>query len=465
MIYRAIHQWYMSSSGIRQRMPAIVLHTSCVNYPTEHLRKLSLLPIPWLLPDNVVWELRLLRSSKTYGQRAELILNHARQSKFRLLPRHRGQWDLEQLYRDCQYPIHPEQVYSGPVVFAFGDLNKMDEFMQHAVDAPNFYILINGGWHPVQNQAAVFPLSKAAGRQMRRSTPLSAGASIGPLAALPSILCSSRSRPLQAALFQPTGNSGSYARIYTCTVFPDLYVKVYKERAMSGSFARKLDRLTELASIASDLPLALPRELLREENGGIIGFTMRRCEGKPLRNLICNGWDGHDPTAVFRNLTLLLLELHCRHIIVNDLSFNNIMVDSSDNVFLVDCDSFQIFDYPGGGITDIYRHPDIGCAYCHAVLRQPRHEYFAFAVLLFQCLFYDDPLRQIQQADDDRTLNWNNAAFPLDIWGKYGSNANRSLLELWEQQDLQIRKLFADTFHFRSDCSFGAWIRAMDLLA
>ena len=192
---------------------------------------------------------------------------------------------------------------------------------------------------------------------------------------------------------------------------------------------------------------------------------MPKCEGSALRDYVLTGWKGHDLELILKRLILLLLELHNLHIIVNDLSGNNILIDDSDHVSIVDCDSFQLLHYPGGAVTEIYRHPEISSQHFRDSLREPRHEYFAFAVLVFQCLFYDIPLRQRQDTAEDIELNWTNASFPLDVitGPEQAKKANPDILRLWEQQPEAIRRIFSDEFLFRGDHSLGAWIRALEL--
>ena len=151
------------------------------------------------------------------------------------------------------------------------------------------------------------------------------------------------------------------------------------------------------------------------------------------------------------------------HIHVNDLSFNNVLIDTKDNVGFVDCDSFQITNYPGGGITKIYQHPEISDAEFSTKLREPRHEYFALAVLLFQCIFGDEPLRQVQFAFDDTELNWNTATFPLQI-DDYSNKSNKSIQAIWFKQPRELRKAFFDEFTFRQDISIGSWTRILGII-
>lgn len=455
MIYKAIDQWYQIWNG---SMPWLVLHTSCVNYSLESLQKLAALPLAWILPDNVRWELRLLCQSVKFGPKAAFLLKHARKD----VP-----WDLEQLYRNCCCPVDLQALGMDTVVFAFGDQNKLDEFLDQAAPLTGRYVLLNRGWNCRKDDAVVYPLARIGARRCRRVQPLSIGRPAVPIGALSGVACPQSGELLCGMDFTPTGKSGAYAEICTSDRFPDKYVKLYTGCYVTGNDARKLRKLSTLPRVAGHLLLAWPEQLLTTENDSVVGYTMPVCTGRRLRDFVYGGWEenGMDAGAleqVLRNLFLLLLELHCLHIMVNDLSYNNVLVDDRCRVHLVDCDSFQVFDYPGGRITELYGHPQIDMERCGDTLRQPRHEYFALAVLLFQSLLYGNPLQR--QVEDDRQLNWKDDSFPLDLRAEDCTRANGSIRAIWEGLDEKIKQIFADEFHFRSDNSLGAWIRALELL-
>lgn len=467
MIYSAIKQWYYASRTSDRVPIGIVLHTSCVNYPEEELRALKTLPIFWVLPDNVRWELRLLSESRIFGHKAALLLEGAAERRPPESWGKAGKWDLEQLYRTCSAPVQPEDLFPGRLIFAFGDLNKLDEFLARVRPITGHFVLINSEWSCVKGYPTVFPLEKAMSGSMRRAKPLSFGMKIPKLSTISGLECQSyRKGPtvVTGRDFEPTGKSGSYAQIYTSSRFPNKYVKIYKERTLAGNYARKLYRLATLKNSIGPYPLALPETLLVIGGDQVAGFTMPRCKGRTIRELLRIDWEKRDLGSIFKSLLLLLLELHCLHILVNDLSINNILVDEDDRIYLVDCDSFQVFHYPGGGITPAYRHPEIQAGRCNEILREPRHEYFAFAVLMFMLLFFVEPLQQCQGEDDDRPLEWDCVKFELDLDDADNGRVNKRMLQAWIDQDPALKKLFADTFHFRSDHSFGAWIRALELL-
>lgn len=259
--------------------------------------------------------------------------------------------------------------------------------------------------------------------------------------------------------------SGSYAHICASPDCPGKLIKVYKHAAATGTLLSKLTYLKRLSQGLSDPRLALPQELL-VHNGQALGFTMASCPGKKIFFHISTGsWPGDTLGTALQDLALLLLELHCLHIMANDLSFNNVLVDEQGHVSLVDCDSFQVCSYPGGKITPTYQHPEIDSQRCNDTLRYPKHECFAFAVLAFQCIFNcQNPLMQKHQTLDADDMNWSNTPFPLEASASQSASVNPNMLASWLEQPYSIRQAFADEFHFRRPHSLGFWIRELGLL-
>lgn len=464
MIRNALNNWHIVHRSVEHAV--LILHTSCLNYGLDELKRLYALPfLTWVLPDNVYWELVCLRDSPYFRERAEFLLEKA----------NRAAWDLEQLYDTCTAEhVAPATISRMPAVFLFGDLLKQDEFLRHVRAADNAYIVLRSGWDALQyEQISVYRLADARRFHMCKPVPTGQYAKIPKLPALTlwtDAQCRGRAIPGRA--LRPTDMDGAYARIYIDDDrFPGQFVKFYHAAAYYAAHLERLQRLRTAGQRQPlrDLPLAMPLELLYCPQG-CAGYTMRPCRGERLRVFVCEtdrDWSGHDLAQVFRRLFRILLELHTAHILVNDLSYNNVLVDDADRVSLVDCDSFQIYNYPGGGVTRFYCHPEIQIDDCYNVLREPRHEYFALAVLLYQCLFLsENPLTQVQDGGDENSLDWHAPAvrFPLDVHGFYRAlRANESIFDTWMDNPEAIRKAFADAFHFRRDVSVGAWIRTLGL--
>lgn len=464
-MFKNMVSWYREQTQRGQKEFALVLHTSCVNYEDTLLEQMERLPLRWFLPHSVRCELQLLAQGKIFQPQAQRILSRAEADDRRMGSW--GRWDLEQLYRAAIGG--PEERYQGSLIFWFGDLNKQDEFLWNVRRLPNRHqILLLNGWDCSQSCGGVRCVNELREASYRRCQVLSRGMPTGPVETL--ILCDDEGNRFSGRELSALGLSGTHAAVYECSRYPGKLVKIYKERAFSGNQLRKLERLCLLRKAAGaelDLlaHLALPEQLLRTPQGDVVGYTMRRCPGRPLRDYRVIGWKDHDQAKILRQLLSLLVHLHTMRVLVNDLSFNNILVDEEDRVNLVDCDSFQVFHFPGGGVTELFRHPQLVQSCAPHQLKEPRHEYFSLAVLLYQFLFCADPICPLSD-DEGAELNWNNGVFPLELHGKLpgGPEVNACVLREWMRCPESLRKLFCDEFHFQEDHSFGAWIDALGLL-
>lgn len=453
-----------------------VFHTSCVNYTLKELNWLSETKIRWILPDSVRIELELLRDSPSYGRRAAFILDQAARFGRPGTLYDGSVWDLEQLYENHSRRISTNDIFGGCLLFIFGDLLKMYEFLACAMKLPGHYVLHNIAWN-CMNDGVVKALSLHQQTLRREADAFWNGANVRPISAgLPQ-------PPLDQMLRLriPTASGkvydrihgssfvylgcGNNANVYSHRDFPGKAIKIFHESAATENVAQKLSNLSVLNfKRLGHLPLALPEDPVYTEEGKQIGFTMRMIDGRPITDFyLCNSWQGLVPQKIIKNLLALLVELHCNHIIVNDLSFHNVLVDRDSRVYLIDCDSFQFLNTPGGACTEIYQHPEVmNQHYCDR-LRQPRHEYFALAVLLFQCCIFGNPLAE-RNVDNDQQRSWKQSAFPLDFQRLHYEKANGAILRSWNRQDDLFRRAFSDAFHFRGDLSMGAWARALEVM-
>lgn len=199
---------------------------------------------------------------------------------------------------------------------------------------------------------------------------------------------------------------GGEARIYTVPGAPGLAAKVYhrptadhaaKLSAMLGNPPEEPVPGTEHASIA------WPTELLLspDHRARVLGFLM------PLVDNMAPIIDFYHPKTrrfnhplfnylyllrMARNLAGCAAALHARGYVIGDLNESNILVSDTALVTLVDTDSFQV---PDSGNQRVFRcrvgkpeftPPELQGASFGTQDRQPEHDMFGLAVLLFQVL-------------------------------------------------------------------------------
>jgi DNA-binding helix-hairpin-helix protein with protein kinase domain len=149
--------------------------------------------------------------------------------------------------------------------------------------------------------------------------------------------------------------------------------------------------------------IAWPKDLLYDANGALVGYTMAyvanavpllqvfnpRLRAKTLPN-----FNRRYLHRTARNLAAALGALHASSYIVGDLNESNVMVTPSALVTVIDADSFQVQRRVGAkpvlhpcpvGKPE-YTPPELQGKTFMEVPRQPEHDRFGLAVLIFQLL-------------------------------------------------------------------------------
>lgn len=131
-------------------------------------------------------------------------------------------------------------------------------------------------------------------------------------------------------------------------------VKIFK--FLSDNKTKKINYLFLANGNESLLPLfcALPKALVKSKNGELIGYCMDFVDGVRLDRYIYNLSQNEDTTIIkvvklFMQIALAVRTVHLSDLVIGDLCAFNFMVENSGNVRIVDCDSFQIMNYPCEG--------------------------------------------------------------------------------------------------------------------
>lgn len=470
----------------------LVFHTSCVNFQDEDLNYLAQTGLDWCVPDNVRVELEILKENagefgpSAISCRAARILDRAKGMGLMGRVGRSAPWDLEQLYIDQGRRGSVDRgIFSGrTLVFLFGERYKMYEFLEYSRELRGHWILLlnEGEW--LCSQGRVASLSREHADLRSRARNFWSGRECMPVGVEPRACPGEKLRRIRSfacigegwpqglgipgsALGKEIG-SGSYASVHRShKALGGELVKIFTDWDLVGNGVGKIRTLVAASGDMAHLPLAMPQRMLKCNHRltNVIGYTMKELEGRPAHWIIMGEWpEDADPAQVLRRMGALLIEVHARGMLVNDLSYNNVLVSGNGKVGFVDCDSFQYQGYPGGQITPIYRHRDLEDVDCERVLRKPMHEYFAFAVLMYQLIMgVIDPLDAIVE-DVGYKRTWKNTRFPLDWDTRRSDSIGDAILERWVSQDEPTRKLFADVFCFRRSYSIGAILRDLGLL-
>lgn len=201
--------------------------------------------------------------------------------------------------------------------------------------------------------------------------------------------------PLRLAARLAAGGEGEVFRLADA---PDELVKLYSRdgRGLPASQAAKLRWATTRSDLTSHRRLAWPRRLVLDRRGQVVGFTMRRVEGRSLvalsalqlRQTRFPHWTMMHLCRVVSDIASGCEFLRQRGVLPGDVSLTNFLVDpETAQVSFIDCDSYQM-KTPDGCFRCTVHTPDFSppellrAAPGSAVLLD-QSVYFSVAVLFF----------------------------------------------------------------------------------
>ena len=169
--------------------------------------------------------------------------------------------------------------------------------------------------------------------------------------------------------------------------------KVYKpEKATS----QKLAKIQALLGKKLEYPgICLPKALLYNSQDEFVGYLMDRAEGEKISGFYrieslrekFRNWNRRDLVELCITILKKIDYLHGKGIILGDINLGNILVKTPKEVYLFDCDSYQVdsFTCPVGTIQ--FTPPELQNKGRYGTyLRSVENENFAVAVLLFSLM-------------------------------------------------------------------------------
>ncbi|MDP6039386.1 MAG: hypothetical protein QGG64_12605, partial [Candidatus Latescibacteria bacterium] len=200
--------------------------------------------------------------------------------------------------------------------------------------------------------------------------------------------------------------AGGEAKVFLLPKDPKRVAKVYHKP--TKTHAQKLSIM--LANPPGDpmanqghISIAWPVDLLQTTNGNqeVVGFLMPNIKdmnsilnfyNPQVRHQTCPLVNYQYLHRTARNLATSVGALHKRGYVIGDINESNILVSDTSRVTLVDTDSFQVSDPQTGQIYRCpvgkpeFTPPELQGISFSQIDRQPQHDLFGLAVLLFQLL-------------------------------------------------------------------------------
>lgn len=210
------------------------------------------------------------------------------------------------------------------------------------------------------------------------------------------VVISSDGRRLTLGSLLGKGGEGA---VHHITEAPNLAAKVYnpgKAKERRG----KVEAMVSARLHTNSEYVAYPIDVLKSQVGEFLGFTMKKVAGfKSIHDLYGPASRKTEfPTADTKfllraaiNLASAMASIHPNGCVIGDINHSGILVSNQALVTLIDSDSFQYRSSTATyrclvGVAE-YTPPELQGAQFDKIDRNPNHDNFGLAVLLFQLLF------------------------------------------------------------------------------
>ncbi len=286
---------------------------------------------------------------------------------------------------------------------------------------------------------------------------------------------------------------GGEGKLYE-TDYKNMVAKIYHEGKQTSEREKKI-----LYMIAHPIAgkenityrICWPKEILYDSDHVFQGFLMKQVPkgyvqlgrsvlliSRPeVQKSILPGWDRETLVQVAAGFAKLLEILHENHVLMGDVNAGNIMIHPKNawNVYLVDCDSYQIADFPCPVGKEEYTHPYMaarlgmtGKLSFEKCMRTLDEEQYSAAILIFQILmvggfpFASTSGKTLVQAMRERD-------FPYLVSAQQASEEDRKVKApdgyywmLWKNTPRQIQQAFWDTFKNWKTYSSREWLEKLN---
>jgi len=239
------------------------------------------------------------------------------------------------------------------------------------------------------------------------------------------------------------------------TDHPDRVCKIYHKDRLTTIRQKKIDLMLSRKIVKEGI--CWPIDYVKNDTGQFVGYLMPRAKGKPMQHTMFvkpvlersfPNWSRID----LINLCIAFLDkvsfLHGINIIVGDINPLNVLItEESNNVWLVDTDSFQIEGFPCPVGTVNFTAPEIQGTNYAEFLRTKEHELFAVATMLFMILHPGKP-PYAQEGGGDPAENIKKTNFAYPVFGKdvSGRAPQGPWQNIWANLHRDVQVAFWNTF-------------------
>ena len=230
--------------------------------------------------------------------------------------------------------------------------------------------------------------------------------------------------------------------------------KIYRETKITKRKEAKIELM--LKKKISCPGICYPIDILYNATHEFVGYLMPAAKGQALQKTVFAPkkvflgkfptWKKTDTVKLCITILEKIKYLHDRNILIGDINGMNILIESPDEVYFVDTDSFQIENFPCPVGTVLFSAPEIQGMHFTDFLRTKGNENFAVATLLFMIMLPGKPPYS-QQGGEDMMSNIRDMDFSYPC----GENSNKKTplgpwRYIWSHLPYFIKESFYKTF-------------------
>ena len=265
-------------------------------------------------------------------------------------------------------------------------------------------------------------------------------------------------------LFNHHVNSGGEGTRYP--TYKNLYCKIFNEKHLTYVNYKKIEYMMNM-NIDNDY-LAWPKDLLYY-NGDFVGYAMNFVIGaESITHLKDSGFEKYKSPIDRAKICLAFLNnikyLHDRDILVGDLKDDNVLVKNSNEVYIIDCGSFQVDDFACDVFTKGWTDKEYHKEDLNNTLRVLDDEYYPINRLIFELMILKNPYYSPSNLEVDGE-GGSDFQFPLDISGI--GKGSPPYMVAWALLSPRIREFFYYFFKYpnnRKIIYIDEWIDEFKLL-
>ncbi len=186
--------------------------------------------------------------------------------------------------------------------------------------------------------------------------------------------------------------SGGEGEIFDCG--HEFVAKIYFPERRTKTRREKLELMCSRRPQAL-AQVAWPVSLLCSEEGSFVGYLMPKAKGVRMQDAVFAKarlekhfpkWTRADLVQLALTYAIAVRDVQRPGLLVGDINPMNALIQSPEQIVIVDADSFQVEDFPCPVGMATFRAPEITEPDFSLFLRTERHEAFALASLLFMIL-------------------------------------------------------------------------------